>query len=272
MSRNQAFLTFERDAHDRIAATYHAAFTPVTARAHGPLLEAGTVRSGSRVLDVATGPGVLAGRAAARGAVVTGIDLSERMVALAATLHPDVRFRSANAEELPFADASFEVVLSGFGIGHFAEPDRAFAEFRRVLASGGRLAVAWWGPPSASRLNGLFFDALQDEGIAAPASLPAGPSTFQFSDPQVLHAALTRAGFGGIVTDRHEGTHNLPDVEALWTLARGSFARLGTIIEGLDEAERQRFKAAVAARASAYGTGALAVPVAFDVTTAVRPA
>ena len=265
-----AFAAFERAVHDRIAESYHAAFSPVTEQAHVPLLAAAAVAARDRVLDVASGPGVLAAKAQGRGAVVTGVDLSPRMVELASRLHPAVTFREANAEDLPFANGQFDVILSGFGIGHFAAPDRAFAEFHRVLAPGSRLAVAWWAPPEQSRINGLFFEALRDAQITPPTSLPPGPNTFLFSDERQLHEALKRAGFSAITTTRHEGHHRLPDFESLWSLARGSFARLGTIIESLDDGARQRFKAAAARRASAYGSGPLDIPIAFDVTTATR--
>ena len=268
MTDTAAFAAFERAVHDRIAESYHAAFTPVTEQAHTPLLAAAAVAARDRVLDVASGPGVLAAKAQQRGAEVTGVDLSPRMVELGTRLHPAVTFREANAEDLPFANGQFDVVLSGFGIGHFAAPDRAFAEFHRVLAPGGRLAVAWWAPPEQSRINGLFFEAMQDSQITPPTTLPPGPSAFLFSDENRLHDALKRAGFSAIATRRHEGHHRLPDFEALWSLARGSFARLGTTIEGLDYGARQRFKAAASQRALVYGSGPLDVPIAFDVTVA----
>lgn len=268
MTDTAAFATFEREVHDRIAENYHAAFTPVTEQAHAPLLEAGQVGQGVRVLDVASGPGVLAAKAAALGAIVIGVDLSPKMVDLASRLHPAVTFKEANAEKLRFRDGRFDAILSCFGIGHFAMPDKAFAEFRRVLTPGGRLAVAWWAPPEHSRINGLFFEALQDAQITSPATLPPGPSAFLLSDGARLPDALKRAGFGAITTRRHEGRHRLPDFDALWALARGSLARLGTIIDGLDEEDRARFREAAATRAAVYGSGPLDIPIAFDVTVA----
>src|SRR4051812_41482263 len=111
MTNTDAFERFERDVHDRIAAGYHEAFSPVTAAAHAPLLAAAGIASGDRVLDVASGPGVLAGKAAAQGAHVTGVDLAPNMVALARRLQPAATFEVASAESLPFPDQTFDEVL-----------------------------------------------------------------------------------------------------------------------------------------------------------------
>ncbi|MDQ0394366.1 class I SAM-dependent methyltransferase [Labrys monachus] len=265
MNRSSAFTDFERAVHDRIAPGYHAAFTPVTERAHPFLLTGAAVGAGDRVLDVATGPGLLAARAAGLGAVATGVDLSPRMVELAANLHPQAAFRVADAEALPFGDGSFDVVLCNFGIGHFPAPEKAFAEFARVLAPGGRLAVSWWEGPARSRINGLFFEVLQEEGIPIPDSLPPGPGAFHFSDDDVLRAAFADAGFRDVSIVGHADIHDLPDFDALWSLARNSFARLGTIIAGLGEEERERFRRAAAAKAAAYGGSRLSVPIAFKI-------
>src|SRR6478672_8666344 len=99
----EAFRNFERAAHDKLAESYHDAFSVVTDRAIEPLLGAVHVGHGARLLDVATGPGTLAARAAERGAHVVGIDIAPAMIALAHALHPRLDFREASAEDLPFA-------------------------------------------------------------------------------------------------------------------------------------------------------------------------
>ena len=99
-----AFRDFERAAHSRKAESYHGQFSAVTDHAIRPLLDAAKVGGGTRLLDVAAGPGHLAGTAAQRGARVTGVDLAPAMVALASKLHPDVTFREASADRLPFPD------------------------------------------------------------------------------------------------------------------------------------------------------------------------
>lgn len=268
-----AFQAFERRIHDRLAPTYHEAFSPVTAQAIGPLLDAVRLAAGQRLLDVATGPGSVAAAAALRGAVATGLDISPGMVALARRLHPGIRFAQAEAEDLPFEAASFDAVVSNFGIGHFARPERALAGFARVLAPGGRVALAWWDRPERSRINGLFFEAVAALGIRPPAALPPGPSAFTFSDDDRLQGVLAAAGFGDIGIAAHEGTHALPGgIDALWDLARGSFARLGAIIAELSPDEQTALKAEVAARAAPYwNAGGLTIPIAFKIAAGTLP-
>ncbi len=78
-----AFTAFERAAHDRIAVSYAKVFVPLTNLALEPLLNAARPAMGQRLLDVATGPGVAAAAARARGATPIGVDVSPGMIALA---------------------------------------------------------------------------------------------------------------------------------------------------------------------------------------------
>ena len=153
----EAFRNFERAAHDKLAESYHDAFSAVTDRAIEPLLKATCVENDTRLLDVATGPGTLAAKAAERGARVIGIDIAPAMIALAHALHPHLDFREGSAEDLPFAPSSFDAVVSGFGVGHFSRPERVLSEFARVLVPKGRVALAWWDGFGKNRINGIFF-------------------------------------------------------------------------------------------------------------------
>ena len=83
-----AFRDCEKAAHGRLASSYNEAFTPVAEHAIEPLLRCAKVGEGTRLLDVASGPGELTARAAQRGADVIGVDIAPEMVALARTKHP----------------------------------------------------------------------------------------------------------------------------------------------------------------------------------------
>jgi len=87
-----AFRKFEHDGWQRAAVHYADAFGEITRKTAGPLLDAASVHSGTRVLDVATGPGVIAAAAAERGAIVTGLDFSAAMLAEARRRHPTLAF------------------------------------------------------------------------------------------------------------------------------------------------------------------------------------
>ena len=129
------FDAFEAAGWEEKADAYERMFCDIASRVVDPLLNAAAVGVGTRVLDVATGPGWVAARAAERGASVVGIDVAEAMIARARSAHPDLDFRRADAHDLPFADASFDAVVSNFAIMHFSHPDRAMAEFARGASS-----------------------------------------------------------------------------------------------------------------------------------------
>src|SRR5260221_310544 len=150
------FREFEHRAWQSVVKLYEDYFGALTAQCIEPLLDAVNVHAGDALLDIATGPGYIAAAAARRGAKVTGLDFSSAMIAEASALHPDISFREGDAGNLPFADASFDVVVIGFGILHFPDPDRALREAFRALRSSGpfrpRRHPGIW-PGSARRRN-----------------------------------------------------------------------------------------------------------------------
>ncbi|EHR05865.1 class I SAM-dependent methyltransferase [Bradyrhizobium sp. WSM471] len=114
------------------------------------LCEALDLRAGSKVLDVAAGNGNATLAAARRWCDVTSTDyvpaLLERGQERAAADHLTVEFREADAEALPFADASYDVVLSTFGVMFTPDQDQAASELARVCKSGGKIGLANWTP------------------------------------------------------------------------------------------------------------------------------
>jgi SAM-dependent methyltransferase len=265
----EAFRSFERAAHDRVADGYRGFFEPVTAGAITSLLDAARVRPGCRVLDVATGPGGVAAAAAGRGAsTVIGVDLSPRMVALAASLHPEVEFREADAEALPFAAGDFDAVVSNFGVGHFPRPERAVAEFARVLARGGMAAVTWWEIPARNRVNGVFFEAVSEAHAAPPPDLPAGPAVFRFSDGAELVSLLAGVGLVDVALRDVTWAHRVPSSEAWWRGGLGSLARASASILGQAPAVQKRIRDAFEVLVTPYAAeGGFVVPCAARVAS-----
>ena len=134
------------------------------------LAEAADVRAGQTVLDVAAGNGNASLAAARRHAVVTSTDyvqaLLEKGRARAEAEALPMQFQLADAEALPFANASFDIVLSTFGVMFTPDHQRAAREMLRVLRPGGRIALANWTP--AGFIGRLF------KVIGAHVSPPAG--------------------------------------------------------------------------------------------------
>ena len=267
----KAFRDFERAVHDSKADTYHDLFRQVTDQAIAPLLDATDVGPGMRFLDVAAGPGGLAGEAARRGARATGVDLAPAMVALASRRYPGVEFREGSADQLPFDDASFDAVGCAFGLGHFPEPERAVSEFARVLVPGRKVALAWWDDFSRSRINGIFFDALARHAQQTPNAPPAGPPMDRYSDRDRFAELLRTAGLDAVRVEGVSFPHRLRDADALWELGMGSFARASSMIRAQTEAVQGQIQLAVADIARAYASDrGLDVPVAFLVASGTR--
>ncbi len=114
------------------------------------LAEACDLRTDERVLDVAAGNGNATLAAARRGCLVVSTDyvgaLLERGAERAAAERLQVRFQEADAEALPFADASFDAVLSTFGVMFAPDQAKAAGEMARVCRPGGRIGLANWTP------------------------------------------------------------------------------------------------------------------------------
>lgn len=114
------------------------------------LCEALDLRAGSKVLDVAAGNGNVTLAAARRWCDVTSTDYVPALLARgkerAAADHLTVEFREADAEALPFADSSYDVVVSTFGVMFTPDQDKAASELARVCKSGGKIGLANWTP------------------------------------------------------------------------------------------------------------------------------
>ena len=265
----QRFRQFEKDAHDRIADSYHSFFVPITEHSAEPLLDAAGVRSGTRVLDVATGSGVVAGHAAMRQAAVVGVDISPRMVSLAARLNPTCMFREADVESLPFPDAAFDAVVCAFGIGHFPDAASAVAECARVLAiSTGRLALAWWDMPARNQLHGVLLESIQEAGAVPPRDLPPGPPMFRYSDAGQISDLLRSAGLHEIAVTPHNFTYAIASAEMLWNGAMGSLARTSALLAAQPPELQRRIRAGFDRRLAPYTvSGRIELPLAFIVAS-----
>ena len=269
----EAFKVFEAEGWSAQAGTYDGLTGAITNRLAESLLDAAGVRPHWRVLDVATGPGYVAGRAAARGARVVGIDLAEGMLELARQRVIGVELRRADAEELPFDDASFDAVLGGFVINHLPHPQLALAEAERVLVSGGQVAFSVWDRPERMRVIGVVKEAIETADVDCGYALPlGGPDPYRFADEREFRALLEGADFVGVAVEAVELTHRVAGTkELLWGIL-GSSVRTAARLRAQDAVARRRTSAALECTVEPYRTsdGALELPVAAKLASGAK--
>jgi len=114
------------------------------------------LRPGERVLDLAAGTGTSAAPLAATGAFVVAVDRSAGMVRLGRRRFPNLTFVGADAERLPFADASFDAATISFGLRNVQHPLIALRELCRVVRPGGRLVICEFSTPAHPGLRAIY--------------------------------------------------------------------------------------------------------------------
>ena len=241
------FEAFEASGWERQATGYDAFLSEITIRMADALLDAAGVGSGTRLLDVATGPGHVAGLAAAREANATGIDIAEPMLAIARRRWPAVEFRQADAHQLPFADDSFDAITANFALMHLGRPERAVSEFVRVLAPGGTLAVTVWDQPERTALFEAVLAALDSCGATPPPDIPAGPAFFRFSTDGELTALLEGQGLEQVSVTTRGFSHRANNAEQVWNGILDGTVRTSALVTGQPDAVRRRVHEAFAA-------------------------
>jgi SAM-dependent methyltransferase len=267
-----AFTAFEVAGWDAKAPGYDDFLGQVTGRLVERLLDAVAARRGIRLLDIATGPGYAAARAAERGGSVVGVDIAEEMVALASRLHPALDFRVANAESLPFPDDSFDAVVGNFAMLHIARPERAAAEFFRVLVPGGRLALTVWDTPERARLFGTFLDAVAEAGVDPPEEIPIGPPFFRFSDEQEFARLLDDQRLESIKVETITFSYEVSSPDELWLGLLAGTVRTSALIQRQPDEVQERIRAAFDRVVQRHRVGdRLAVPVAVKLASATKP-
>ncbi|HEX9711083.1 MAG TPA: class I SAM-dependent methyltransferase [Actinomycetota bacterium] len=201
------------------------------------LCETVDVRAGQRVLDVATGSGNTAIAAARRGCEVTGVDyvpaVLERGRMRAAVERLDVTFVEGDAEDLPFPDESFDVVLSTFGVMFAPHQERAAAELLRVCRPGGKIGLANFPPESLA--GGFFRTAarykLPPRGVRAPVLWGTEDRLVELFGDEVSSITLTP-----------RAVHLRYRSAAHWfEFFRQHFGPIGLVHEGLEPGKRERF-------------------------------
>jgi SAM-dependent methyltransferase len=190
------FTRFEHVGWERVADKYDAVWSSLTRQFIPHLINAAQVSSGMSVLDVACGPGYVSAAVRELGAVPTGIDFSEKMIAIAKTMFPDISFAQGDAQNLRFEDASFDRVLINFGLLHLSHPENGCAEACRVLKSGGRFGFTVWAGPEENPGAKIVNDAIEAHADM-DVGLPEGPPRYLYGEREECRKVLEQSGFDG---------------------------------------------------------------------------
>ena len=169
------------------------------------LADLAAVERGIDALDLACGTGDIAFELARRGARVTGLDLTHRMLQLARARadYDGVRFVTGDMTALPFPDGSFDLVTTGYGVRNVPRIEPALAEIRRVLRPGGRLLSLDFDKPPNPLVRGVYLGYLTVVGSMLGWALHRDPDTYRYIPESIrrypgaaaVSAMLRRTGF-----------------------------------------------------------------------------
>ncbi len=242
--KGASFKDLEQQGWTSKASGYAAWLGGITSGAADPLLDATHVTRGTRLLDVASGPGYGAARATARGATAIGVDFAPSMVEHARRHFPQTQFTEGDAENLAFDDGSFDAVICAFGLLHMAEPDRAIAEAFRVLGAGGHYAFTVWSTPDRHEFFELVLGAIREHG-RLDLPLPPAPSLFRFSDPVESRKVLASTGFDAITVTEIPLVWRCASAQDAVEVIYKSTVRTAMLLEQQTAEERQRIHQAI---------------------------
>ena len=225
------FKALERQGYTLIAVRYEQAASR-RAALHAALLDAANLSPGQAVLDVASGPAVLAQAASSRvlPGMIVASDFAEQILMPAQAACPSLMFAAADAEALPFADAVFDRIVCGLGLMFFPDEQQALAEMRRVLKTQGVVALSVWG---RAQEVPLIECALACMRRMLPAPKVPRRSVFHLGSPAHLGSILRSAGFIGITIKPFQLEYRFASADEYWQafldLAGGAAASLARL-------------------------------------------
>jgi SAM-dependent methyltransferase len=236
-----------------VAAAYEEVSEPYMGQWADEAIRMAALLPEDRILDVATGPGTLAVRAAAKVREVVAVDYSDGMLdRLRARIEREkltnVDARKMNGQQLELASDSFDAAFSLFGLIFFPNRGRGFSELCRILKPGGRGVVVAWGPLErtpylAGMLKGIR-EALPD--LPAPAGTPPA---FSLQDPAVFATEMMEAGFDEVeIATRVIETPLDVDVETFFERQAPANVMVAGLQQKLPPADWARVKRAVCER------------------------
>lgn len=224
------------EAYDGFMGRYSRPLAPAFATFAG-------VSSEQRALDVGCGPGALTGELVARLGTdaVAGCDPSPSFVAACRERYPGVDVRPGSAEQVPFADDTFDVVLSQLVLHFVSDPPAAAAEMRRVLRPGGTLAACVWDFHEGMEMITAFWDA----AVSIDPSAPREADKMRFGRPGEISQWLTGAGLDDPVETTIRVSSTYVGFDELWMGLLAGVGPVGSYCVSLPSGDRESLRIAL---------------------------
>ena len=245
------------------------------------LMAAADAKPGERVIDVGCGCGATTIDFAERvhpGGEALGLDISGPMLARARERAPQnlpIRFELADATVYDFDPQGADLAASRFGVMFFADPARSFANLRKALKPGGRLAFACW---REAKQNPFFVLPLREAGKHAPPLPemdPEAPGPFAFADESRVRRILADAGFTDIAVTPHDLELDIAIGRGLDTAVKAAttIGPTSRMLDGQSEAVRAAAVADIRKALAAHARGdSVPLGAAIWIVTATNPA
>jgi ubiquinone/menaquinone biosynthesis C-methylase UbiE len=226
-SNSDEFKAQQRQIWDNAAAGWQAWWETIergAQKVNDKIVELAEIKSGDRVLDIATGigePAVTTAKKVMPSGKVVATDISPQMLAIAKTrakslgLDGIMEFRESDGEKLDFPEptAKFDAVLSRWGLMFFPNLSAALVKIRDLLVTNGRLSAAVWSAPSKVPLLNLAFATVRKQ-INAPGPPPGTPGPFALADIETLKQSFSQAGFKDVKIDTFQITFEFDSPES----------------------------------------------------------
>ena len=211
-----------------------------------------------QVLDIASGtgePGLMAA-SIVRNGKVTGTDLSEDMVIIAAENAREKGLKNfetkvCSADDLPFPDESFDAVICRNGVMFFPDLDKAAAEIYRVLKPGGYFSAGFFISPEKNQWATTTMNVI-NKYVDMPPPSPDTPGLFRCAKPGMLKDILAKAGFNNFQETEVAFTLDVPTIEMYWSFQTEVAAPVVYGLSKADEATKQKIRETVFADVAKY--------------------
>lgn len=216
------------------ASRYVGMFASASDQAIASLLDAVNAKAKLKALDLCCGQGNVSEALVDHGCDVVGIDFSPAMLAFAHARVPEAVFIRGDAEDLPFDNEKFDVVVSNLGVCHVPNQPRALSEARRVLRRGGRFAMTVWCGPDLSPSFEIVYGAIKAYG-SSNVSVPPGPDFHQFARIEISEKLLREAGFHDVDLTLVDCVWDLDSPEGLSEIYENATVRAAMVLASQPE-------------------------------------